>query len=1055
MSRGEQFGVTPWGKAVRDKVVSSGGRLDRGLTLARGKDKVFDTQLHGNVVTTKVKGNSRPYYNVRSEWRTFSAKEKRTLLTLIRSNLLWLGRILNGDLPLPLLASLEDAGIALLPKSLADMGTSCDCPDAAGFSFHGAAALGAGQACKHQAALVFMVIAEIDKNAFQLFTLRGVDLVKELGQNCDRENEGNVGIQNRLLLTHAQENLREIKCDDDGVICFDTSDSEGDPDFKPEKNDSEDADVEQRAARKKILPLRPPKLQNQAKLLLSCLPESPAFCTRVDFKLVMQQFFAHVSKKRTIQLVAKEADWEKALLEEDENGHVPLDVLEKGFRRSTFLLKVDPSLTADRAVFSVKGPCFENPRMIKAASLVSGARVADGCMTVGAVRLLRLLQKMKDCDDGPSPSYLYFRNVSRAAYWLFLSNSYVPSIIPVNGNSHAWLALFVPFMGQKGQPIAQLVASLQQLYPSSNPVVFRERRLNSEAGTEQTLAILITALVHLVKFNPKSPANKAPKPIINAIFHGEVMRPLTLRDQSAGASVQRWFGVLDLLKLDVDVDLRLERTDETYFTLRLLFRSCGNNGAFQNSREFFAKGLTEPAHFSAIQFIASIAMFLPGNSKRLLSRGNAKLTQEDLEKFLLEQSPALRALGIKLTLPKGMDKVYEPRVVVRARQRKQKKKTSSDQDDDDEETKVKKLGFKVLKLDDLVDFDASIAIGDVVITMEEFEELVQQGRRVMEFRGKFLQVTAEEAQNLLAQARERQKQLDNGVDVPTALDLMKASLGKNFKSLTWLDEGLNQQMEELFASDAIGHPQGMNCTLRPYQIKGFEWLVATTTKMGGALLADDMGLGKTIQSIALLHHQKSLGVLSPQTPGLIVAPTSLMTNWASEIERFAPGISTNIYCGSKRNLRDKADIVLTTYTTAWKDLAKLGALDLSVMIIDEAQNIKNHSTQTAKSIKQLGKKKTLLRVALTGTPVENRLSELHSIFEFILPGWFPKAKRFQQEYSKPIQESGDQEAVMMLKMMTSPFMMRRLKTDLLKELPPKVVNDRFVTLSKVSRTPSF
>ena len=1036
MSRGAQFGVTPWGKAVKDKVVSSGGRLDRGLTLARSKDKVFDTTVVGNVVTTKVKGNSRPYYNVRSEWNPLSEAEKGKVLSLIRSNLLWLGRILNGDLPLELLSALKEAGVELLPRSLADLGTSCNCPDSAGYSFHGARALGAGQVCKHQAALVFMIIAEIDKSAFQLFNLRGINIVQAISGQAD--NSSATGIRNALLLTEASTSSKTKRSSpsNPNLIVLDASESDEESESESEEH-AEDEEIGTTSV-KKLLPLTAPKLENQGKFLLSCLPSAPPFCTQVDFKLVMEQYYQHVAKKKTTNLLTKDLDWEKDICKENADGLVPVEVLEQGFRRCSFTLHIDPTFSAEKAKFTVRGETIGNKRVIQVLERVPGSKLNNDALTVSATKLFRLLRKMKDCAAGPSPSYLYFRNLLRVAHWLFLHNLYVPSIIPATTNAHAWRTVFVPFSGQKGHPTEELLKKLAVLYPAECPVQFGTKKLSAEAGTEQALATVLTILVHTTKFTPKSPAGKAPKTITNAIFQGAIFQPLTLRDQGTGAAVQRWFGVLDLLKLDVDVEMVLKDGKQNDYSLGLKFRETAGERQFVSAKHFFANGLTEPAHFSAIKFVASVAGFLPENATRLLSHGKANLTREALEKFLLEQSPALKALGIKLQLPKGMGKIQKPRVVVRAR-------VHEDKDD----TLNHELVTNYLSLEDMVEFDASIALGETVVTLEEFEQLVQRGERVLEYKGQYIELSPVEAQNILKQAKERRDELDKGVGVPTPLDLMRASLGKDFQTLTWLGPNAKIHLADLFASEKIGHPKGMNCTLRPYQVTGFEWLIATASKMGGALLADDMGLGKTIQSIAVLHHLKSIGRLSTKTPGLIVAPTSLMANWASEIARFSPGISTNVYVGPNRNSKKKVDVVLTTYATACRDIRKLDALDLSIMIIDEAQYIKNYKTQTAKSIKQLGKKKGLLRLALTGTPVENRLIELHSIFDFILPGWFPKLRAFQEAYAAPIEEENDVEALFALQMLIAPFMMRRLKSELLNELPPKIVNNRYIKLTKV------
>lgn len=231
-------------------------------------------------------------------------------------------------------------------------------------------------------------------------------------------------------------------------------------------------------------------------------------------------------------------------------------------------------------------------------------------------------------------------------------------------------------------------------------------------------------------------------------------------------------------------------------------------------------------------------------------------------------------------------------------------------------------------------------------------------------------------------------------------------------------------------------PAGLTTSLRQYQQTGYQWLM-TLTRMGlGGILADDMGLGKTVQIIAMLlaHQEKLL-----QKPALIITPASLVYNWESEIHRFAPALTVCSVTGTAAERHQllqqtPAQIWLTSYDLLKRDVAYY-TQTFSFCIIDEAQNIKNHSTKAAKAVKAIQSDN---RFALTGTPIENRLSELWSIFDFLLPGILGRYEAFRQRYETAIVQEQDEVALKRLQKMIQPFFLRRLKQDVLKDLPEKI-----------------
>ena len=208
----------------------------------------------------------------------------------------------------------------------------------------------------------------------------------------------------------------------------------------------------------------------------------------------------------------------------------------------------------------------------------------------------------------------------------------------------------------------------------------------------------------------------------------------------------------------------------------------------------------------------------------------------------------------------------------------------------------------------------------------------------------------------------------------------------------------------------------------------------------GGILADDMGLGKTVQAIAYLAAVKENYEGDTTRHSLIICPASLVYNWESEIHRFAPGLTVETVVGGAGSRKEKirnsrADILLTSYDLLKRDVEAYQEALFDTVFIDEAQNIKNHGTQTAKAVKALG---CARRFALTGTPIENSLSELWSIFDFLMPGFLGAYKHFREKYEQPVAARQDEVAAERLRRMIRPFILRRLKKEVLKELPDKL-----------------
>lgn len=243
-------------------------------------------------------------------------------------------------------------------------------------------------------------------------------------------------------------------------------------------------------------------------------------------------------------------------------------------------------------------------------------------------------------------------------------------------------------------------------------------------------------------------------------------------------------------------------------------------------------------------------------------------------------------------------------------------------------------------------------------------------------------------------------------------------------------------------------PEKLGTVMRNYQVRGFKWMRTLEHYGFGGILADDMGLGKTLQIISVLLAAKEANSLGT---ALIVAPASLVYNWKEEFHRFAPNLNVTLVVGNQQERAEliqnyqKSDVLVTSYDLLKRDVAEYEEASFQYQVLDEAQYIKNHTTAAAKSVKIIKSKQ---RYALTGTPIENRLSELWSIFDYLMPGFLYGYDVFRKEFETPIVKNKEKEVSDRLKKMVSPFILRRLKADVLKDLPDKMEEVRYAKLEQ-------
>ena len=245
-------------------------------------------------------------------------------------------------------------------------------------------------------------------------------------------------------------------------------------------------------------------------------------------------------------------------------------------------------------------------------------------------------------------------------------------------------------------------------------------------------------------------------------------------------------------------------------------------------------------------------------------------------------------------------------------------------------------------------------------------------------------------------------------------------------------------------------PQGLNATLRPYQLEGLSWMQSLRQLEVGGILADDMGLGKTLQTLAHILCEKNAGRLD--RPAMVVMPTSLIPNWMDEAAHFTPQLKVLALYGASRKKHyehlSEYDLILTTYALLPKDIERLAKVPLHILILDEAQYIKNPNSKASQAARELSARQ---RLCLSGTPLENHLGELWALFHFLLPGWLGDVKTFNRDYRVPIERQGNDERLQHLNARIKPFLLRRTKEQVATELPPKTEIIHWVDLNEAQR----
>ncbi len=744
-------------------------------------------------------------------------------------------------------------------------------------------------------------------------------------------------------------------------------------------------------AGKEIPQLRPmldfTKITEMGNALLQLLPEEPPFYTDGNFRKLYIDNVAR-ARRQAERLLTKKTTVSEAFKRLETKKEKPL-----------------PSST-DLKITMSDGLKME-------ASRLSGKSKTDMPTLMAALDNIAA-EDLCDCSD----SVYALRTTYVLALHLMMRGNVMPTI--VQNNNKTYSVWWTP--ASADEQTGLLLKQADALFPAES--------IQIEVGKKDIKATLrpawmmtscfLTQLIH----GTSQPPTSVNKPY-RMFFHGEACSFTGVGEQAVPLGIKSWTDHLTVLNMRWRPVLMVRDEDKEAreFLLEMAVEDTDMKIPQSVSlADIFTLKEYAVERFNILKDLSLLSSLVSGLDQYLAHEAKLPMSLDNREftTFLFEVMPAMRLLGIKLLLPKSLQTILRPRPSV-----KLSAKTNDSK------------GF--LRMDQLLQFDWRVAVGDNLVDATEFEQLVGHAEGLIRFKQQFIYVSAEDLKKL-------EKTLASQREMTPARMLQVALSGEYKGAKVELTPEVKALIEQWTTLKEVPVPEGIHAQLRPYQERGFAWMYHNTRLGFGSILADDMGLGKTLQVITLLQKFKDDGCLDKKH-ALIVAPTGLLANWQAELQRFAPALSVCLYHGSARSIKDfKQDILLTSYGLARTDVEILKKQKWQTVIIDEAQNIKNNDAAQSKAVRAI---KADVHIAMSGTPVENRLSEYWSIMDFANKGYLGTAKAFNDEYAKPIQNYGDMACAERFRRITSPMMMRRLKTDktIINDLPDKIEQDEFAMLT--------
>lgn len=749
-------------------------------------------------------------------------------------------------------------------------------------------------------------------------------------------------------------------------------------------------------------------LQDIAEAMTELLPASPAFYPSGDFR---QKYAAELLRmKKNVEKVFKN----NSLSETLDQGCEPEAIL----RDDCLSLQLDErfhvtvlcrNVSADKISaenLSADKPSADTPRT--AIRKKSAPWDTD-------VLLAALCRLPADFLPDYQPSVAALRQALFFALHLLRSGAVVPQIVQLPDKRYVvrWLPAVI------SPAVRTILAELEALFPEDTVKALLAKQKSEvflKNRAECAVSCFLGQLIPLFSGSAKEDE------FLDLFFKGGEVAFNGVGEKETAGSIRAWLNRYFMTSHRYRPVFMVNEGTDSDFLLSVGVEDKNSTSDILPLEKLLTQNALNKEHFELLKELSQLSSLTDGLNSYINCQAKTpiRFDCDTFAPFLLKSIPAIRLLDVKVLLPKSLQQLLRPRTSLLI-------------------SKKQNEGGGFLRIDDLFAFNWQIAVGDEVMSEADFRLLLKRASGLIRFKQNYIYVDEADLEKI-------HKALSQTIPLTPAALLQSALAGEFEAAPIRLSDEVKKMITELTALTDIDLPTDVHATLRPYQQRGYSWMYRNLRIGFGSILADDMGLGKTLQVITLLLKLKEEGALA-KSKALIVVPTGLLTNWQAEVERFAPQLSTYIYHGTGRDLEPfNTDILLTTYGVLRSDHALLKKKKWQVMVIDEAQNIKNQDTAQSKAVRSIP---ASTHIALSGTPVENRLSEYWTIMDFANKGYLGTIKNFKADYANPIQLSGDRRCVERFRRITGPFMMRRMKSDksVISDLPDKIEQNEFARLT--------
>lgn len=951
------FGKTWWGQQWLNSLVNIdySNRLPRGGTYARN-GSVTKISIEGNTIRAKVQGSRTLPYDVKVIVPPFFEPETKQLIKALAEKPVIISKLLNRELDPEVLQIAERKGLKVFPRQWSDLKMQCSCPDWA-------------TPCKHLAAIIYKVSAEIDNNPFLVFELHNVDLAKELQkENIHIQQSKNGGVP--LLIS-------ELKAEGGGRH----KKAPGKSKIVEQANET----VFQSLNFSTLIPIAEP--------LIQLLADNPAFYPdsgnfREKYALVM-----HKAVRNAQRIIAGKVAF-KDFFRESETG------------------SVHPSKKNIGEVFMISH--HTSIYLLLNANNEVNISVDDKKSGLSLEQLAAALWQIPPAHQQDyQPPVAALRTALLLGVNLVANGAVVPQIVRLENKR--FVIRWLPAMLDK--EVKALADKLALLLPEGL-LRLNEQEFITHRTPVHLLAVFLSALVDKLTENGKADA------FLDFFFKRKESAFNLPGQEALPGSIHAWLVRYYLTQGRYKPAIIVEEVKNEKFQVSITIEERDKPLEQPVSlRDVTSLKKYDKLRYEILQSLSQLSSIIPGLDKYINSQRDEHIVMDTaaFAPFLMQAIPAIQLLNINILLPRSLHHILKPKASVHIKQ----KAASAG-------------GF--MRLDNLLDFEWQVAIGDAVISEEEFTKLLRNSEGLIRYKTDYMYVSPADLEKL-------HKHFLSSKDL-SAYDMLRAALSNEYYGAKIsMSAEIKKLVQQLTEQPDVPLPDHLQAQLRPYQQRGFSWMYRNTQIGFGSVIADDMGLGKTLQVITTLLKYKQEGALKNEK-ALVVVPTGLLANWQAEFEKFAPSLSCKLYHGLTRKMEERDyDVLLTSYGVVRTDAAKLKKMKWHVLVIDEAQNIKNYEAEQSKAVKSIP---AGTYIAMSGTPVENRLTELWSIMDFCNRGFLGSLSEFKQSYANPIQNQHDVEVAGKLKTITGPFLMRRLKSDksIISDLPDKIEMDCFCHLSR-------